>query len=62
MLIDRTGFFVIVHGIELEMLTSVMMLDDACFFLLREESHLAVGGWVYIETPAIKMALSHIYM
>ena len=59
MLIDRTGFFVIVHGIELEMLTSVMMLDDACFFLLREESHLAVGDRVYIKTPARKIALSH---
>ena len=23
-----------------------------------EESHLAVGGWVYIETPAKKMALN----
>ena len=26
-------------------------LDDACIFLQREKSHLAVGGWVYIETP-----------
>ena len=32
-----------------------------CIFPLFEESHLAVGGWVYIETPARKMALSHTY-
>ena len=38
---------------------TAIMLDDACFFLLREESHLAVGGWVYIETPARKMVLNH---
>ena len=38
---------------------TAIMLDDACIFLLREESHLAVGGWVYIETPARKMALNH---
>ena len=25
---------------------------QACIFLLMEESHLVVGGWVYIETPA----------
>ena len=34
---------------------------DACIFLLMEESQLAVGGWVYIETPARKIALIHIY-
>ena len=65
-LINSAGIFVIVHGLELEMLTSViqidMMLDDACVFLLKEESHLALGGWVYIETPARKMALSETNM
>ena len=40
----------------------IMMLADACIFLLMEESHLAVGGCVYIEFPARKMALSHTYM
>ena len=52
----------IVHGLELEMLISVIlmakMLDDAYIF----ESHLAVGDWVFIETPARKMALGHTYM
>ena len=58
-----TGIFVILHGLELEMLTSViMMLADTCIFLLMEEFHLAVGGCVYIETPARKMALSHTYI
>ena len=39
--------------------TTAIMLDDASIFLLREESHLAMGGWVYIETPTRKMALNH---
>ena len=41
-----------------------MFLDDTCIFLLREESHRAVGhcGWlVYIETPARKITFNHTY-
>ena len=59
--INSAGIFVILHGLEeLEML--IMMLADACIFLQKKESLLAVGGWVYIENPARKMALSHTYM
>ena len=35
---------------------------DACIFLLMEESHLAVGCWVYIETPAKNGIKSHLLL
>ena len=58
---NSAGIFVIVHDLIRfgDVDFSNLKGHDECILFLMEESHLAVGGWIYIETPARKIALSH---